>query len=79
MAPFFKSTKIFLEFTKIVAVFDDLFIIYGLFIDCYLFSVHSVKVLPKITLVHVLAHCQYRTTVVLSWVFRSFGGFKVDK
>lgn len=42
MAPFFKSTKI----KKIVAVFDDLFIIYGLFIDCYLFSVHNVKVLP---------------------------------
>lgn len=46
MAPFFKSTKIFLEFKKIVAVFDDLSIIYGLFIDCYLFSVHNVKGLP---------------------------------
>lgn len=46
MAPFFKSTKIFLEFKKIVAVFDDLFIFYDLFIDCYLFSVHNVKGLP---------------------------------
>lgn len=46
MAPFFKSTKLFLEFKEIVAVFDDLFIIYGLFIDCYLFSVHNVNVLP---------------------------------
>lgn len=48
MAPFFKSTKIFLEFKKIVAVFDDLFIFYGLFIVCYLFSVHNVKGLRKL-------------------------------
>lgn len=43
MVLFFKFIKIFLEFKKIVVVFDDLFIIYGLFIDCYLFFVYNVK------------------------------------